>query len=515
MDAPGPIALLTGLGDLRHRVATNNADAQRFFNQGLTLVYAFNYADARRSFQRAAELDPRMPMAYWGLALAYGPNINQDIDADGEKEPFAAISKAQALSATAPARERLYIQALAKRYSIAPGANLRQLAVDYKDAMKALVKLDADDADAATLYAESLMNLRPWKLWRADGQPAEETAEIMSVLEAVLRRHPNHLGANHYYIHAVEASPHPERGLQSTERLRAMKLGAAAGHLVHMPSHIYLRTGDYEAAAESNVETLALIDRNETARSDVGRHCLNFLLVAYGMQGHLSAARQTTEQLEALVSPQLRKLTGPGLVVSASILTLVRFRQWDEIWKTTEPNQGLLITNSFWHWARAMSYAWAEKSSEAEAERAIFIDKAKAVPPETQIDLNRASDVFMIADQMLGARIARAKGDTKTSIELLRKAVELEDLLAYSEPPSWQLPARESLGGLLLLTGDYTGAEKIFRADLLRHPRSGRSLFGLVNSLSGQGKKLEAASAQQEFETAWKHADTQLKVEDL
>ena len=513
-EAAGPIILMTGLGELHHPVATNNAEAQRFFDQGLTLVYAFNYGDARRSFQRAAELDPQMPMALWGLALAFGPNINQDIDAEGEKEPVAAIAKALELSAAAPLRERLYIQALAKRYSIAPNANLKQLAIDYKDAMKALAKRFPDDPDAATLYAESLMNLRPWKLWTLDGKPAAGTTEITSVLEAVLRRHPNHLGANHYYIHAVEASPHPERGLRSAERLRAMKLGLAAGHLVHMPSHIYLRIGDYEAAAESNEAALALQHDNEIV-GDVRRHCLNFLSVAHNMQGRLSAAKRTAEQLEALVNPRIRKLAGSSYVVSASILTLVRFRQWDDILRSPEPNQGLLLTNAFWHWARALGYAWAGKTVEAEAARAIFIDKAKAIPPLTQIDLNLASDVLKIADVVLSARIAYAKGDRQAAVALLRKAVELEDELAYSEPPSWCLPTRETLGGLLLLNGDYVEAEKTFRADLLRHARNGRSLFGLMKSLEGQGKKRAAEQAQREFEAAWSRADIQLKVEDL
>ncbi|MGB7924505.1 MAG: hypothetical protein WCF57_14785 [Pyrinomonadaceae bacterium] len=514
VDATNPIALMSDLGDLHHRVSTGNTEAQRFFDQGLTLVYAFNYPDARRSFQRAAELDPRMAMAYWGVALSLGPNINHDIDAEGEKAPVEAISRALALSASAPEHERLYIEALAKRYSVAPQANLKQLAIDYKDAMGALAKRYPDDADAATLYAESLMNLRPWKLWHADGKPADGTEEITSVLEAVLRRNPNHPGANHYYIHAVEASPHPEWALPSAERLRSMKLGVAAGHLVHMPSHIYLRTGDYEAATRSNEEALALYLENQTLGNHA-RHCLNFLVVAYSMQGRLSGAKKVTGQLESLASTPQRKLAGTSAVVSASILTLVRFRQWDDIGKSTEPSQRLLVTNSFWHWARAMAYAWAGNTVEAEAARTIFIDRAKTIPPGTQIDLNSASDVMRLAGDVLSARIAHAKGDRKTAIDLLRKAVEIEDSLSYSEPPSWFMPTRETLGGLLILYGDYAEAEKTFRADLMKHPRNGRSLFGLVKSLEGQGKKYAAALAQKEFETAWRHAEIQLKVEDL
>jgi tetratricopeptide (TPR) repeat protein len=516
-DAPESNAaatLMSGLGDLHHEVSTNSEGAQRFFDQGLALVYAFNYPDARRSFQHAAELDPRMAMAYWGLALAGGPNINQDIDAEGEKEPFEAVQKALALSGNASESEQLYIKALAKRYSTEPQADLKQLAIDYKDAMGAVAKLLPDDPDAATLYAESLMNLRSWKLWTVDGKPAEGTEEIMSVLESVLRRHPNHLGANHYYIHAVEASPHPEWGLPSAERLRAMNLSAAAAHLVHMPSHIYLRIGDYEAAAQSNEAALALHPGNQ-ASSGHARHCLNFLVTAYSMQGRFSAASAATAQLESLVSPSLRKRAGAGAVVSASVWLLVRFRRWDDILKSTEPHRGLLDTNTFWRWARAMAYAWKGKPAEAEAERALFIKQVNTIPADAVIGLNSEREVFQIADYVLSARIAHAKGDRKAALDALRKAVESEDALVYSEPPDWCMPARETLGGLLLLYGDYVEAEKIFRADLLRNPRNGRSLFGLVKSLEGQGKNHDASLVRLEFESAWGGADTQLKVEEL
>lgn len=509
-----PITLMSGLGNHHHPVNTSRPEAQRFFDQGLAFIYAFNYTDARRSFRRASELDPRMAMAHWGLALALGPNINRDIDAEGERAPYEAVQKALALSTGAPENERRYIEALAKRYSVEPTADLRRLAVAYKDAMGALVKLYPDDADAATLYAESLMNLRPWRLWDADGRAAEGTEEIISVLEAVLRRHPNHLGANHYYIHAVEASPHPERGLASAERLRAMKLGAAAGHLVHMPSHIYLRVGDYEAAARSNEEALALYVGDLGAGRDA-RHCLNFLLVAYNMQGRYGAAKGVTERLEAMVAPRIRKLAGPGAVTSESVLTLVRFRRWDDILQSPEPHRSLLVTGSFWHWARALAHAWAGRHAEAEAERAVFNASAKTIPHDVQIDLNSAGEVMRVADHVLAARIAHAKGDRNAAVTLLRRAVELEDALAFSEPPSWTLPTRENLGGLLVLYGDYAEAENVFRADLRKNPRNGRSLFGLAKSLEGPGKHYASGLVRREFETAWSYADIQLKVEDL
>jgi tetratricopeptide (TPR) repeat protein len=249
---PKPASLMTGLGSHHHPVATGNAEAQRFFDQGLTLVYAFNHEEAIRSFKRAAELDPQLAMAHWGIALALGPNINLDVDPAREKAAYEAVRKALSMSAKAPENERAYIEALAKRYSIEPGADLKRLAVDYKNAMGELSKRYPDDLDAATLYAESMMNLRPWQLWSKDGLPAEGTLEIVAVLESVLKRNPNHIGAIHYYIHAVEASPNPEKALHYVAKLPAQV--PAAGHLVHMPAHIYVRTGDYESAAQSNQE---------------------------------------------------------------------------------------------------------------------------------------------------------------------------------------------------------------------------------------------------------------------
>ena len=254
-DETKPAALMSGLGSLHHPVSTSNAEAQRFFDQGLALVYAFNHAEAVRSFRRAAELDSRMAMAYWGIAYALGPNINLDVDPEHEKAAYETAQRALSLAVKAPENERAYIEALAKRYSIDPKADLKKLAVDYKNAMGELVKKYPDDLDAATLYAESAMDLRPWQLWSPGGKPADGTEEIVAVLESILRRDPNHPGAIHYYIHAVEASPNPERALAYAPRLG--KLMPAAGHLVHMPAHVYERTGDYAAAAQSNVDAAA------------------------------------------------------------------------------------------------------------------------------------------------------------------------------------------------------------------------------------------------------------------
>ncbi len=516
-----PAVLMSGLGEHHHPVSTKNPEAQRFFDQGLTYIFAFNHDEAVRSFKRAAELDPNMAMAHWGIALALGPNINLDVDPEREKAAYEAVQKALALSANAPEQERAYIGALSKRYSIDPKADLKKLAVDYKNAMGELVKRYPDDLDAATLYAESMMDLRPWQLWNKDGTPVEGTEEIVTVLESVLKRSPNHIGANHYYIHVVEASLHPERALPSAERLKT--LAPVAGHLVHMPAHIYMRTGDYEASAQANKAGAEADQAYIKNRGGEGiypimyyNHNLQFLAVAYSMEGRFQDAIKAAQQLEANAGPVVKEMPMVEFVMPTSTLIFVRFHRWDDILKSSKPDPSMPITNAMWHFARGMAYAANGKVKEAESERKLFIAAENAVPGGTTWDLNSASSVLKIAELFLDARIALAKDDKKSAIEFLRKAVEAEDALNYAEPPGWYIPTRESLGSMLMLNGDYAEAERVFRVDLDKNPRSGRSLFGLLKSLKAQGKNYDAQLVQKEFEVAWKNADIQLKqVEDL
>jgi tetratricopeptide (TPR) repeat protein len=515
-----PVALLPGVGNIRHTVSTDNRDAQRFFDQGLNLIYAFNHQEAIRSFQRAAELDPRLAMAHWGIALALGPNINLDVDPEREKAAFEAVQKALSLAANAPEEERAYIEALAKRYSIDPAADLKKLAVDYKNAMGEVVRRYPDDLDAATLYAESAMDLRPWQFWDKQGKPAEGTEEIVAVLESVLRRNPNHMGAIHYYIHAVEASNNPERALTYAPRLP--QLAPASGHLVHMPSHIYIRTGDYENAALSN-KAGAEADQALFKITGTGgmypvmyyNHNLHFLAIAHAMQGRFKDALAAALALEANVGPSVHMMPMLEGFMTTSTLMLVRFRRWDDILKLPQPDSGMVATSVVWHFARGMAQSAKGNRAEAERELKLLTEGAKAVPAEASFGLNSASSILKIAEQVLRARIALQERDYKSTIELLKGAVELEDALAYDEPPAWFLPVRESLGGALLLSGNGAEAEKVFRADLEKNPRSGRALFGLSESLRAQGKRYAAASVQREFENAWKNADTPLRIEDL
>ena len=517
--AEKPVTIMTGLGSLHHPVSTKQPEAQRFFDQGLSLIFAFNHDEAVRSFKRAAELDPQMAMAWWGVALALGPNINQDVDLAHEEAAYDAVQKALVLAKDKPEAERDYIEALAKRYSLAPGTDLKKLAVNYKDAMGTLSKKYPDDLDAATLYAESMMDLRPWQLWSADGKPAEGTEEIVAVLESVLRRNPNHPGAIHYYIHAVEASPHPERALAYAPKLP--KLMPMAGHLVHMPAHIYERVGDYSAAARSNAEAAAADEAYFKATGVQGfysmyyAHNLDFLAVANSMQGNYRDALGASTKLVGFTSPMIKDMPMFEPVLAKSLLMWERFHKWDEIMKQPEPDASLPSTLAVWIFARAMAFAWRGDIVRAEAEQQSFIKAAKLVPANSMSSLNPTSKILMIAQDVLDARIAEAKHDYQKALDSFFKGIKDEDSLAYDEPPQWFHPVRESMGGFLLRRGNYDEAEKTFRADLERNKLSGRSLFGLMESLKAQKKNAAAAAAQREFETAWKNADTKLSIADL
>ncbi len=521
-DDPAKQAMaMTGLGERHHPVSTRNAEAQRFFNQGLALVYAFNHEEAARSFRRSAELDPQLAMAYWGIALAVGPNYNEaTVDTERVKAAYEAIRKAQSLGGGATERERAYIAALAKRFSSDAQPDYKKLALAYRDAMRELHRRYPDDPDAATLFADSLMNVRPWQLWTKDGKPVEGTEEIVATLEEVLRRDPNHAGANHLYIHAVEASTHPERALPSAARLE--KLAPQAGHLVHMPAHVYIRTGDYAAAAKSNVEA-AEADRTYIKATGAQgmypmmyySHNLHFLVETYNRMGQISEARTAAKQLEENVGPHVKDMPMIEMFMPAPIYVRLRFGQWDEILQTPEPDRALATTHAIWRFARGVAFAATGKLADAQKERAALAAEAKQITGDASFGLNSASGVLRVAESALDARIAWAKGERARSIESWRAAVAAWDTLNYNEPPDWYYPVRESLGAALLLNGDAAGAEKVFREDLRENPRNARSLFGLMESLKAQGKRDAAAFVEAEFKAAWKNAEVQLKVESF
>jgi tetratricopeptide (TPR) repeat protein len=515
-----PAQLLPGLGHHHHAIKTRSAEAQQFFNQGLTLVYAFNHEEAIRSFQRAAELDPDAVMPLWGIAYALGPNINIDVDPEREKAAFEATRRALKVAKGAPESERGYMEALAKRYSDDPKADLKQLAADFADAMRELSETYPDDLDAATLYAESLMVLNPWKLWSNDGKPAERTEELVGVLESVLRRDPSHVGANHYYVHAVEASPWPERALPSAARLE--KLVPSAGHLVHMPAHIYMRTGNYEAAARSNAEAVRVDEAYIKASGAQGvyplmyyTHNLDFLAAAASMEGRYGEARKAAARSAANVAPAVKDMPMGEYLLSRPLEVELRFARWNEVLKASEPAETLPTSRAMWHFARGVALAAKGDVTGAETERGGFEAEAAKLADDAIWGLNSSKAVLEVARWSLDARIAAARKDAEAAITAWRQAVDAQDRLSYDEPPPWYCPVRESLGAALFRSGQKEEAEKVFREDLARNPRNPRSLFGLWESLKAQKKTADALWVRRAFQEAWKNSEIEARMEDL
>jgi tetratricopeptide (TPR) repeat protein len=516
-----PATLMTGVGNVHHPVSTSNPEAQEFFDQGLRLIYAFNHDEAARSFQRAAELDPKLAIAYWGVAEAVGPNYNDPASDDRFRQAHEAIQKAADLSANASPSEQAYIQAMAKRYPADPKADRKKAAEDYHDAMREVSKKYPDDLDAATLFAESGMNLHPWGLWHVDGTPEAGTEEIVLTLESVIRRDPNHLGAIHYYIHATEASANPERALAYANRLAAM--APNAGHIVHMPAHVYIRTGDYEAAVKAN-EDAAAVDRAYIKASGAQgiypmmyySHNLHFIAMCASMNGNYAEAKKNADLLVANVAPHVKEMLPLEGFMTVPMAVDIRFHKWNEILAMPQPDPAMQITTGFWHFARGMAFAGTGKLSEAEAEYKIVSEAEQNTPPDVVFAApinNKAKDILKISENVLGAKIAMARKDYTQAISLLTAAVAIQDTLKYGEPPDWFFPVRESLGGALLINGDAAGAEKVFRADLDRNPRNPRSLFGLQQALKAQNKNYDAGFVEAEFRDSWKGG--QVKVEDL
>src|SRR6266853_1641710 len=416
MGTAKPVTMMTGLGDLHHPVSTKNAQAQEFFDQGLRLIYAFNHDEAARSFRRATELDPKLAMAYWGIAEAVGPNYNDPASEDRFKQAHQAIQKAVDVSANASESERAYILAMAKRFPADRKSDLRKAAEDYHDAMRQVAKNNPDDLDAATLFAESGMNLHPWGLWHPDGTPEAGTEEVVATLESVIKRDPNHMGAVHYYIHTVEASNSPERALAGANRLAALAPGA--GHIVHMPAHVYIRTGDYAAAVKTNEEAAA-VDRAYIKASGAQgiypmmyySHNLHFIAMCSAMNGDYGEANKNADLLAAHVAPHVKDIPPLEGFMTIPIAVNVRFHKWDEILKLPRPDPEMKIVTVFWHFAHGMALAAKGSVNEAEAEYQVVSDAEKNTPEDVVFAMpvdNKAKDVLKIARDVLGAKIALA-----------------------------------------------------------------------------------------------------------
>jgi tetratricopeptide (TPR) repeat protein len=522
--SPTPVPASQNAVRLHHPVNTKIVEAQRSFDQGLELIYALDYSGAANSFQRAAVLDPNMAMAYWGIAYAMGSDYYYHSAGDPAREraAYEALQNAFTQSANGPAVERAYITALSKRSCGCPNPDRRQQAVEFKDAMRDLAQRYPDDLDAATLYGQSIMNLSPWALWNADGTPWEGTPEILSVLESVLKRDPRHIGAVHYYIHAVEGSPHPERALPYVKVLPS--LAPSIGHIVHMPAHIYIRTGDYLAAEQACVRA-AQVDENHlqnSAKPDTFTilsyfHDLYFLGAAAGMDGHYSMAREAAAQLVERLAPQAQHMPQLQSFLNLQSTVFLRFSRWDDILKLPPPNGNLRIANTMWHFARGMAFATTGRIAESEVEHHAVTEALESTAPDETFAMspNKSRDILQIASDVLAGKLAMARKERSQAIAQLQNAVAIQDHLKYAEPPSWFYPVRESLGAALFLDGQISQAEQVFREDLRRNPRNPRSLFGLLQALRSSGKASDAGLVQSQLNNAWKGDLRQLDLHNF
>lgn len=517
---PGPAGELAprlqNLGDHAFPVSTKSKKAQLFVNQGMNLAYAFNHAESGRAFREAARLDPGCAMAYWGQALVLGGNINAAMNPDDEPKALELAQKAVSLKAKATAREQALIEAVAQRYS---GKKEDRAARDkaYADAMRGVHKRFPNDLDIATMFAESLMDLRPWGYWAPDGSPNEHTNELVATLEAVLAKDEDHPGANHLYIHAVEATNDPERAEPAADRLAELMPGA--GHMVHMPGHIYVRVGRYADAASANQKAIAVDEDYISQCRAQGLypmayypHNLHFLWWAASFDGRrelaVAAARKTASQVKDDALAALPLLAGFKVV---PYYALTRFGMWDEMLAEPEPTGKNVFLDATWHYARGLALAGKDRLEEADAELA----KVQAALPDPALDAplfspNLGRSILSIAPDVLGATLAAKRKDYDKAVALLDRAVRLEDSLVYTEPAEWHFPPRHLLGAVLLQAGRPREAAVVYWDDLKRYPENGWALRGLAEALRAQGKTDEAAAVDARFKKAWARSDVTL-----
>ncbi len=520
--APVGATLLEGLGDYSMPVTSSGPDVQRWFDQGLAMTYGFNHDAAERSFLKAAELDSDCAMCWWGAALVLGPHVNSTMDPANNAKAWDRLQRAQDAADDATEQEQAFIAALSARYAAEPPENRRPLDEAYAEAMGKLAAEYPDNLDAVTLHAESLMDLQPWDYWDAAGEPKGHTAEVVSQLESVIARDPEHAGALHLYVHAVEASPDPARGVAAADRLRELLPGS--GHLVHMPAHIYARVGRYHDSVIANQKAI-LADDNYLAICKPGPgvyplsyvpHNHHFLWFAATMEGAsaiaLDAARTTGEKTS---DPQLMRTPGFEAMQNFSLTPLlanVRFGRWQQVVDTPKPADDLPYMQAMWHYAQAMAASGQGRMEDAKAHHAALVPATTNPVIEKMMAWDRYSLVggVRIAERFVSAELARAAKDFDAAIAALNEAVTLEDTLPYDEPPAWHWPARQALGAMLLAAGRPAEAETAYRDELKRNPENGWSLHGLERALRAQGRKAEAQQIAARFAAAWAHADVAL-----
>lgn len=525
--APVGATLLEGLGDYQRLITTAKPEAQRWFDQGLMLAYGFNHDAAERSFLKAIEQDPDCAMCWWGAALVLGPHVNAQMDPANNGKAWMRAQKALALSANAAPWERAFIQALATRYVAEPGADRSRQDRAYANAMEQLVRQLPGDVDAEVLYAEALMDLSPWDYYDARGRPIGNTRTIVATLESAMARRPDHAGALHLYIHAVEASRKPERGAAAADRLRELVPGS--GHLVHMPAHIYTRVGRYHDAALANQKAIESDDAYLAACKPAPGvyplgyvpHNHHFLWWAASMEGAsataLAAAAETARRAWL---PDLIKQPGFEFLQDywmTPVKAQVQFGRWDDLVKTPKPDDDMPYPQALWHYGQGMAAVRQGRLDDAQVHAAALALRA-ADPAMDQLFVGPGRALgrtLAVADRLLAGEIAVARQDDKAAIRALTQAVALEDANAYFEPPLWHQPARQTLGAVLLAAGQAAQAERVYRQDLERNPDNGWSLHGLAQSLRAQKKHEAAAEVDAQFARAWRHADITLAASRL
>lgn len=510
--------LFSGMGSHHRKVSTASRDAAKYFDQGLVFAMSFNHDEGIRSFSEAARLDSNCAMAWWGVALANGPHINNPVmSPEQSRDAWAAVQKAKSCLGGATAVERGLVEALSRRYADPPPVDRRPYEEAYATAMRDLWAANPSDADIGWLFAESMMDLRPWDLWKEDGSPQPGTTEILATLERVLVLAPNHPGANHLRIHALEASPHPELALPSADRLT--KLVPAAGHMVHMPAHIYSRVGRWADASASNVQAIEadrkyrLLSPTQGFYNVYMAHNRHFLAWSSQMEGRGAAAKEAAHGMIANMPEDFVKEAAffADGYMNIEMETAMRFGRWDDILAMPEPPDYLPITRAFRHFARGTAQAALGHLEEAEKSQAAFREAAGKVTGEMIVGNNPAPLILSIAEHQLAGEILARKGDVDGAVRELREAVRIEDSIRYNEAPDWLLPVRHALGAVLVRAKRWSEAETTYREDLVRNPENGWALWGLARSLRAQTRTADADAVQARFKKAWKRADISLE----
>jgi tetratricopeptide (TPR) repeat protein len=512
----GAVPLYTGLGTAHHAVTTKSPLAQKYFDQGLRLCYAFNHDEAIRAFREAARLDPTCAMAHWGIAYALGPNVNLPVDAGREKEAFGEISTARKLAATTTAKERAWIEALGKRYSNDPQADLHALDRAYANAMRALAAKYPEDPDASVMFAEALMTVHPWDWWSNDGKPLEGTTEAIAALQRVLKKNPTHTGANHFLIHAVEESPSPGRAVISANRLAT--LAPNAGHLVHMGTHIYLRIGRYKDVSELNRKAIA-VDRAYIEKEKPQgvyplmyyTHNIHMAWAGLSFEGRskeaITMARTAAANVDVDMLRKMPDMAPMEFWLPVPYYALVRFQKWDEIMQEPAPPPDMRFTSGMYRYARGCALAATGKADEAQVEHDSLAAIAAAISPQAVMGLNLAQPLLQVALRSLEGEMAMRAGRYAEAVESFTKAVVAEDALHYDEPPAWFYPSHEALGLALLKSGKPAEAATAFKEDLKRYPGNGWALHGLAEAQTASGRITEAMATKKRFTRAWVRAD--------